>query len=221
MNSTTDWPRWMPSRCAAAAARWCLNRAPACNVDGESLLAFCSNDYLGLSQAPALREAVRTAVDALRRGRRCVAHGQRPQRGQCRAGARTGRGRGPAARAVFLRGLRHQREHRAGAGGRGRCDVLRRAEPRLPDRWRAPVPSRRAPLPPCRPAAAGRAAGGQPGAPQAGDQRRGVQHGRRRRRHASLAGPVRAARRAAAAGRRPRLWRARARKAVARWPPSA
>jgi len=33
------------------------------NVDGESLLAFCSNDYLGLSQAPELREAVRTAVD--------------------------------------------------------------------------------------------------------------------------------------------------------------
>ena len=32
-------------------------------VDGESLLAFCSNDYLGLSQAPELREAVHTAVD--------------------------------------------------------------------------------------------------------------------------------------------------------------
>ena len=33
------------------------------NVDGESLLAFCSNDYLGLSQAPELREAVHAAVD--------------------------------------------------------------------------------------------------------------------------------------------------------------
>jgi 8-amino-7-oxononanoate synthase len=32
-------------------------------VDGECLLAFCSNDYLGLSQAPLLREAVHAAVD--------------------------------------------------------------------------------------------------------------------------------------------------------------
>ncbi|MDP2017195.1 8-amino-7-oxononanoate synthase [Hydrogenophaga sp.] len=32
-------------------------------VDGVSLLAFCSNDYLGLAQATPLREAVHAAVD--------------------------------------------------------------------------------------------------------------------------------------------------------------
>ena len=32
-------------------------------VDGEPLLAFCSNDYLGLAQDPLLRSAVHSAVD--------------------------------------------------------------------------------------------------------------------------------------------------------------
>ena len=32
-------------------------------VDGEPLLAFCSNDYLGLAQDPLLRNAVHSAVD--------------------------------------------------------------------------------------------------------------------------------------------------------------
>lgn len=34
------------------------------NVEGKSLLAFCSNDYLGMAGDPALKAAVRVAVDA-------------------------------------------------------------------------------------------------------------------------------------------------------------
>jgi glycine C-acetyltransferase len=38
--------------------------APWCVVDGKKVLMFCSNNYLGLSNHPKLKEAVRRAVDS-------------------------------------------------------------------------------------------------------------------------------------------------------------
>jgi len=38
--------------------------APWCRIDGKRVLMFCSNNYLGLSNHPKLKEAARTAVDA-------------------------------------------------------------------------------------------------------------------------------------------------------------
>jgi len=38
--------------------------APWCRIDGKRVLMFCSNNYLGLSNHPKLKEAARKAVDA-------------------------------------------------------------------------------------------------------------------------------------------------------------
>mgnify|MGYP000967477366 CR=1 FL=1 len=66
-----SWLNEIDQRLAELGARTLLRRrrevlpegGARLRVDGESLLAFCSNDYLGLSQAPALRQAVHAAVD--------------------------------------------------------------------------------------------------------------------------------------------------------------
>ncbi|WP_066270181.1 aminotransferase class I/II-fold pyridoxal phosphate-dependent enzyme [Hydrogenophaga palleronii] len=66
-----SWLNEIDQRLAELDARTLLRRrrevlpegGARLRVDGESLLAFCSNDYLGLSQAPALRQAVHAAVD--------------------------------------------------------------------------------------------------------------------------------------------------------------
>ena len=38
--------------------------APWCVVDGKKVLMFCSNNYLGLSNHPKLKEAAKRAVDS-------------------------------------------------------------------------------------------------------------------------------------------------------------
>ena len=88
-------------------------------VDGVERLAFCSNDYLGLAQHPALVEAAREA--ALRHGVGAGASplvsGHGPAHEALEAGA--GRLRRPAARALLLCGLCRQQRLHPGAGRQG------------------------------------------------------------------------------------------------------
>jgi len=66
-----SWLNEFDARLAALGAQSLLRRrrqvrpeaGARLNVDGELLLAFCSNDYLGLANDPILREAVHAAVE--------------------------------------------------------------------------------------------------------------------------------------------------------------
>jgi 8-amino-7-oxononanoate synthase len=69
---TVSWLDEFAPRIAALEAQTLLRRRRVVTpldgarllVDGEALLSFCSNDYLGLAQDPLLRTAVHAAVDA-------------------------------------------------------------------------------------------------------------------------------------------------------------
>lgn len=69
---TASWLDEFAPRIAALEAQTLLRRRRVVTpldgarlmVDGEALLSFCSNDYLGLAQDPLLRTAVHGAVDA-------------------------------------------------------------------------------------------------------------------------------------------------------------
>ena len=185
--------------------------------DGKEVINLASNNYLGLTTHPKLREAAIEAVRKLRRRLRRRAHHLRHHDAP--------HGAGGAHRRLQERGglrglpvrLRRQRRNRLGHSRTRRPHHLRRAESRQHHR-RLPPLARQDPR---LPAQRRRRRGEDPRRtrwrprPQAADHRRRLLHGRRYRPAARPGGSRRTARRHHDGGRRAFVRRARPRTAAA------
>ena len=150
-------PRLRRKACCAAAASSIRPARRNAWSTARPVIAFCSNDYLGLANAPELIAAAREARDPLGRRQRRLAPRFRPP-----APARDGE-QALAAYPAFPAALTFppatwptRRRPRAGRGAAMR--FRRQAEPRLADRRRPAVARRARTLPAQRHRGAGRAA---------------------------------------------------------------